>query len=540
MKKMLITTALPYANGPLHIGHLVEYTQADIWARFQRMRGNDCLFVCADDAHGTPIMISAEKQGISPEELIDKVHQEHAADFKDFHIKFDNYYTTHSPENRELSALIYQRLHDKGDIEVCEIEQAFDPEKNMFLPDRYVKGTCPKCGKDDQYGDNCENCGATYDPTELKNPKSVLSGATPILKKSEHYFFKLEHYHDMLKKWIHDDNLQPAVTKKLMEWFESGLQSWDISRDEPYFGFEIPNAPGKYFYVWMDAPIGYMASFKNLCNKNANLDFDEYWQSDKTELYHFIGKDIVYFHALFWPAMLSGANFRTPTSIFAHGFLTVDGKKMSKSRGTFITARQYLDHLDPEYLRYYFAAKLGSGVEDIDLSFDDFSQRVNSDVVGKVVNIASRCAGFITKRFEGQLAPSLERPELINEFIEAGETIAQRFHQREFNHAIRDIMTLADKANQYIDEVKPWVLAKEEGKEQDVQNACTMGINLFKILMTYLKPVLPVMAEKVEAFLNIDELNWDNRTQILTNHTINTFKPLTQRIQPEQIEALKA
>ncbi|EMR12065.1 methionyl-tRNA synthetase [Methylophaga lonarensis MPL] len=537
-RKILVTSALPYANGSIHLGHLVEYIQTDIWVRFQKMRGHECHYVCADDAHGTPIMLRAQNEGIQPEQLIADVKQEHMADFADFAIGFDNYHSTHSDENRELASQIYLANRDAGNIESRTISQAYDPEKEMFLPDRFIRGECPKCGAADQYGDNCEACGATYDPTELKNPVSAVSGATPITKESEHFFFKLGNFEDMLRDWTLGGHLQTEVTRKLQEWFDSGLQDWDISRDAPYFGFEIPDAPGKFFYVWMDAPIGYLASFKNYCQRTG-VDFDAFMKADSdAEMVHFIGKDIIYFHALFWPAMLKGAGFRLPNNIYAHGFLTVDGKKMSKSRGTFIKARSYLDHLNPEYLRYYFAAKLGNGIDDIDLNLQDFQSRINADLVGKVVNIASRCAGFINKRFDGQLADSLAEPALWQSFVEQAETIAQRYEQREFGQAMRDIMALADKANQYIDEQKPWVLAKEEGKEAEVQAICSMGLNLFRVLVGYLKPVLPRTAELAEAFLNISSLQWSDITNPLLNHKIDTFKPLMTRIEPEKITAI--
>jgi len=537
-RKILITSALPYANGSIHIGHLVEYIQTDIWSRFQKMQGNTCYYVCADDAHGTPIMLRAQNEGITPEALIADVAEEHQADFADFMIGFDNYHSTHSEENRECATDIYCRLRDAGHITTRTIEQAYDPEREMFLPDRFIKGTCPKCGAEDQYGDNCEKCGATYSTTELKNAVSAVSGAKPITKESEHYFFKLSDYEEMLKKWTHDGHLQSEVAKKLDEWFEAGLQEWDISRDAPYFGFEIPDSDNKYFYVWLDAPVGYMASFKNFCSKN-DVDFDAFWSKESdAELYHFIGKDIIYFHALFWPAMLHGAGYRTPTAINAHGFLTVNGQKMSKSRGTFIKARSWLNHLNPEALRYYFAAKLGHGIEDLDLNLDDFRARVNSDLVGKVVNIASRCAGFISKRFDGQLSAEIAEPALYQSFVDQGVSIAQHYEERDFGRAIREIMALADQANRYIDEKKPWVLAKEAGQEQAVQDACSVGLNLFRALMTYLKPVLPQMAENVESFLNTGALSWDALQQPLEGTTINKFKPLLQRVDEKAVEAL--
>ncbi|MEC4747471.1 methionine--tRNA ligase [Methylomicrobium sp. Wu6] len=538
-RKILVTSALPYANGPIHLGHLVEYIQTDIWVRFQKQRGQQCYYVCADDTHGTPIMLRADKEGIKPEELIARVGKEHLADFTEFGVAFDHYHSTHSEENRILSALIYQRLRDAGHISSRTITQAYDPVKNMFLPDRFIKGDCPKCGAKDQYGDNCEACGATYSPTELKNAVSAISGAKPIEKDSVHYFFNLTDFEGMLGDWINDgDHLQPEVRNKMAEWLEGGLQQWDISRDAPYFGFEIPDAPGKYFYVWLDAPIGYMASFKNLCD-NRGLNFDEFWSEDSNaELYHFIGKDIIYFHALFWPAMLHGAGLRTPSAIFAHGFLTVNGEKMSKSRGTFITARTYLDHLNPEYLRYYFAAKLSAGVDDIDLNFDDFTQRVNSDLVGKVVNIASRCSGFISKRFDGKLASQCSEPDLWQDFIDANETISSHYETREFGKAMREIMALADKANQYIDEKKPWLIAKEEGKDAELHAVCSMGVNLFRLLAAYLRPVLPALAADAEDFLNIGPQPWPNLAGPLLDHPINPFKPLMTRVEADKIAAI--
>jgi methionyl-tRNA synthetase len=537
-RKILVTSALPYANGPIHLGHLVEYIQTDIWVRFQKQRGNHCYFVCADDTHGTPIMLKADREGITPEQLIAQVGIEHLADFTEFGVVFDNYHSTHSEENRLFSSLIYERLRDAGHISSRTITQAFDPIKNMFLSDRFIKGECPKCGAHDQYGDSCEACGATYAPTELKNAVSTISGAKPVDKDSVHYFFNLADFNEMLSDWTSAGHLQPEVRNKLAEWLESGLQQWDISRDAPYFGFEIPDAPGKYFYVWLDAPIGYMASFKNLCTKK-ELDFDEYWALDSTaELYHFIGKDIIYFHALFWPAMLSGAQFRTPTAIFAHGFLTVNGEKMSKSRGTFITARTYLDHLNPEYLRYYFAAKLSAGVDDLDLNFDDFSQRVNSDLVGKVVNIASRCSGFINKRFANTLSATCSEPLLFQDFINANKQIAEFYETREFGKAMREIMALADKANQYIDEKKPWLIAKQDGHDIELHAVCSMGINLFRLLTVFLKPVIPALVKEAEHFLNIDSQAWPVAAQPLLNHIINDFKPLMTRVEADKIAAI--
>ena len=538
-RRILVTSALPYANGPIHLGHLVEYIQTDIWVRFQRARGHEVHYVCADDAHGTAIMLKAEQNGVTPEQQIADVKADHERDFADFLIRFDNYHSTHSDENREFSSFIYLKNRDGGHIATRPVRQLFDPEKQMFLADRFIKGDCPKCNAKDQYGDSCEVCGATYAATELKNPYSTISGATPVEKESIHYFFKLPDFAAFLQDREKSGRLQPEVANKLDEWFEAGLNDWDISRDAPYFGFEIPDAPGKYFYVWLDAPIGYMASFKNLCSKNPALSFDEFWKEDSTtELYHFIGKDIVYFHALFWPAMLEGAGFRKPTAICAHGFLTVNGQKMSKSRGTFIKARTYLDSLNPEYLRYYFAAKLSGTVEDIDLSLDDFTARVNSDLVGKVVNIASRCAGFINKKFEGRLTASCAEPVLLNEFIDAGESIALHYENRDFGRAIREIMALADRANQYIDEKKPWALAKVEGKDAEVQEVCSVGINLFRQLMVYLSPILPATSAASASFLNISGFEWESREQLLVDHTINAFQPLMTRIEKEKVDAM--
>ena len=540
-RNILVTSALPYANGAIHLGHLVEYIQTDIWVRFQKMQGHNCVYVCADDAHGTPIMLRARNEGITPEELIAKTDIAHRADFADFQVGFDNYHSTHSPENRELASLIYKRLRDGGHIKIKSIKQAYDPKENMFLPDRFIKGTCPKCGAEDQYGDNCEVCGATYSPTDLKNPVSAISGATPIEKESEHYFFDLSDFETMLREWTQEEHMQPEISNKLGEWFEAGLQAWDISRDAPYFGFEIPDTENKFFYVWLDAPIGYMASFKNLCDKRDDLDFDAFWNADSNhEIYHFIGKDIAYFHTLFWPAMLSGAGFRKPSAVFCHGFLTVNGQKMSKSRGTFIMARTYLEHLNPEYLRYYFAAKLGNGIDDLDLNLEDFILRVNSDLVGKMVNIASRCAGYIKKKCDGQLSNELTAPGLYQEFVDAGSRIANLYEQREYSHAIREIMALADKANVYIDEQKPWALAKEEGNEQQVQDIYSVGVNLFRVLMIYLKPVLPVMAEASEQFLNVEPLQWNDIQTPLTSHKINKFKPLMTRVEQEKVDAMVA
>lgn len=538
-RKILVTSALPYANGSIHLGHMLEYVQTDMWVRYQKLRGNQAIYVCADDAHGSAIMLRAEKEGITPEQLIDGVRAEHMADFADFGVDFDNYHSTHSQENRELSAAIYLALRDKGHIATRAVTQYFDPEKGMFLADRFIKGTCPKCASEDQYGDNCEKCGATYTPTELKNPRSAISGAVPVLKESQHFFFKLPDFEAMLKQWTRSGALQEAVANKIAEWLDGGLQEWDISRDAPYFGFEIPGEPGKYFYVWLDAPIGYMASFKNLCSKRPELDFDAFWGKDSTaELYHFIGKDIVNFHALFWPAMLEGAGYRKPTAVNVHGYLTVNGQKMSKSRGTFIKARTYLDHLNPEYLRYYYASKLGRGVDDLDLNLEDFVQKVNSDLVGKVVNIASRCAGFIHKGNDGLLVAANPEPELWDAFQAAAPSIAEAYEARDFSRAMREIMALADRANAWIADKAPWALNKVEGKQAEVQEICALGINLFRQLVIMLKPVLPKLAADAEAFLNVKPQTWADLSLPLANHQLNPFNPLLTRIEPAKIEAM--
>lgn len=538
-RKILVTSALPYANGSIHLGHMLEYIQTDMWVRFQKHRGNQCIYVCADDAHGSAIMLRAEKEGITPEQLIANVKAEHSADFADFLVDFDNFHSTHSDENRELSSMIYKRLRDAGHIATRSVTQYFDPEKKMFLADRFIKGTCPKCAAEDQYGDNCEKCGATYAPTDLKDPKSAISGATPVLKDSKHFFFDLPAFDAMLKRWTRSGTLQDAVANKIAEWLDSGLQQWDISRDAPYFGFEIPDEPGKYFYVWLDAPIGYMASFKNLCARRPDLDFDAYWgKGATTELYHFIGKDIVNFHALFWPAMLEGADLRTPTGINVHGYLTVNGQKMSKSRGTFIKARTYLDHLPPEYLRYYYASKLGRGVDDLDLNLEDFVQKVNSDLIGKVVNIASRCAGFIHKGNAGVMVEANAAPELTDAFLAAAPSIADAYEARDFARAMRETMALADRANAYIAEKAPWALAKQEGKQDEVQAVCALGINLFRQLVIFLKPVLPNLAADAEKFLNVEPLTWEDHKTLLANHQLNPFSALMTRIDPVKVEAM--
>ena len=537
-RKILVTSALPYANGPIHLGHLLEYIQTDIWVRFQKLRGEQCLYVCADDAHGTAIMLKAEEKGITPEQQIEQVKAEHERDFAAFQIRFDNYYSTHSPENKALSEMIFQRNKDAGYILEKTITQLYDPEKGMFLADRFVRGTCPKCKTADQYGDNCEACGATYSPSELIDPYSAVSGATPVEKETTQLLFDLPKYEPLLREWTRSGSLQEGVANKLQEWMED-LQPWDISREAPYFGFEIPGYPGKYFYVWMDAPVGYMASFQNLCEREG-INFDDYWKADSdAELYHFIGKDIINFHGLFWPAMLDGAGLRKPTAIFSHGFVTVNGAKMSKSRGTFIMARTYLDHLDPEYLRYYFAAKLNSRVDDFDLNLEDFAQRVNTDLVGKVVNIASRTGNFV-KKFGGRLGDDLDNPLLAREAQEAASRIAAFYEQREFSKAMREIMSLADHANGYIADKAPWSLAKEDGKEQEVLAICTTALNVFRLLVLYLKPVLPGLAERAEAFLDIPPLTWADAGTLLLDHPINKFKPLLSRVDMAHIEAMLA
>ncbi|NOS95840.1 MAG: methionine--tRNA ligase [Methylotenera sp.] len=538
-RKILVTSALPYANGSIHLGHLVEYIQTDIWVRFQKMQGNTVHYVCADDTHGTPIMLRAEKEGVTPEALIEAVHKQHFADFSEFLVDFDNYYSTNAPENKALSQDIYKKLKAAGKIATKTIEQFYDPVKNMFLPDRFIKGECPKCHAKDQYGDSCEVCGATYNPTELINAYSAVSGAAPVRKETEHYFFKLSECEPFLKDWTRSGTLQGEAANKMGEWFENGLNDWDISRDAPYFGFEIPDAPGKYFYVWLDAPIGYMASFKNLCQAKG-LDFDEYWAKEsKTELYHFIGKDILYFHALFWPATLEFSGHRKPTQIFAHGFLTVNGEKMSKSRGTFITARSYLDHIkNPEYLRYYYAAKLNSTMEDIDLNLEDFVARVNSDLVGKYINIASRTAGFINKRFDGRLKASQTNP-VIAEMKSAAARIAEAYDHRDYGKALREIMSLADQANGFVAEAAPWVMAKQDGQETQLQQVCSDALEMFRLLTLYLKPVLPKLASEIELFLNIAPLTWESVTASLAqDHQINVYEHLITRVDAKLIEAM--
>ena len=537
-RRILVTSALPYANGAIHIGHMLEFVQTDIWARFQRAQGHECYFAWADDAHGTPIMLRAQAENITPEELIDRMNAEHQSDFRDFGLSFDNYSTTHSEVNRECVEVIYGKLEESGYIERRTISQFYDEQKGMFLPDRFIKGTCPKCKTPDQYGDSCESCGSHYGPTDLIEPRSAVSGTPPVMRDSEHFFVRLSEFENRLQNWMTSGALQPEVVNKLQEWFEDGLRDWDISRDEPYFGFKIPGTEDKYFYVWVDAPIGYMASFKELCERK-NLDFDEWWRPETdTELYNFVGKDIIYFHTLFWPAMLMGSGFRQPTAVFAHGFLTVDGAKMSKSRGTFIRARTYLDHLNPDYLRYYFCARLGSGLGDIDLSLDDFVTRVNSDMVGKVVNIASRCAGFIQRGSNGQLASELPEPELYQQFLDQREQIADDFEQRNYQSAIRRIMALADEGNRYIDEHKPWTLNKQEGQQERVQAICTQGVNLFRVLMTYLAPVVPFTAATAAEFLGVSLDQWSDLDRPMLGVSIQPFKPLMTRVDPLKVEAI--
>ncbi len=538
-RRILVTSALPYANGPIHIGHLVEYIQVDIWVRFQKMRGNECYFVCADDAHGTPIMLRAEAEGVTPQQLIDRVHTEHFADFSGFGVDFDNYYTTHSDENREISSQIYEKLKANGHIKRETIQQLYDPERAMFLPDRFVKGTCPNCKSEEQYGDNCDVCGETYSPTDLINPVSVVSGATPEQRDSEQLFFKLSDFQGFLETWLDQGHTQSEIANKQKELFKDTLFDWDISRNAPYWGFEIPGEKGKYFYVWMDAPIGYLASFKNLCDRTDGLEFDDFLARDsECEMIHFIGKDIARFHTLFWPATLHGSGHRTPSNVWCHGFLTVDGQKMSKSKGTFIMARTYLNNLNPEYLRYYFATKLDDTIDDLDLNLSDFQARVNSDLVGKLVNIASRCAGFIVKQFDAKLSSTLPDQALFNTFIASETMISDAYDKRQYSKAMREIMRLADLANQYVDAAAPWVLIKDAERKDEVQAICTQGINLFKVLVNYIKPVLPELAQQAEAFLNVDAMQWSDINNALVDHTINKFKPMMTRVDAEKVEKM--
>ncbi|MYG13012.1 MAG: methionine--tRNA ligase [Gammaproteobacteria bacterium] len=538
-RRILVTSALPYINGPIHLGHLLEHIQTDIWVRFQKLRGHECLYVCADDTHGTGTMLLAEQAGASPEDLIEGVRQEHVQDLTGFGIEYDNYHSTHSEENRALSELIFNRLHERGSIFTRDVAQLYDPERGLFLADRFVKGDCPRCGAADQYGDNCDACGATYDATELGRPRSLVSGAEPQVRQSEHYFFDLPQFSDMLKGWTRSGAVQPEVANKLAEWLDDGLKPWDISRDAPYFGFLIPGTTDKYFYVWMDAPVGYMASFKHLADSRSDLDFDAFWNADAgTELHHFIGKDIINFHTLFWPAVLEGAGFRKPTRVHTHGFLTVEGAKMSKSKGTLIKASTYLEHLNPECLRYYFATKLNGMVDDYDLNFEDFVQRVNTDLVGKVVNIASRCAGFITRNFDGELAPELADEALWNRFVEASESIAERYEAGQVSRAVREVSALADLANQYIAEREPWKLVKQEGTQAEVQAVCSLGVNLFRILAIYLTPILPALSKAVSAFLNVGPLRWSDIDQPLLGKRINAYQALLTRMEKKQVDRL--
>lgn len=536
---MMVSSALPYANGQIHMGHLVEYIQSDVWVRFQKLRGHTCTFVCAADTHGTPIMITARKQNVSPEELVASVAKAQHEDLCAFDVAFDNFYTTHSDENELLVTRMYEAMREAGHVYTKTIEQAFDEHENMFLPDRFVRGTCPRCKSEDQYGDACEICGATYTPNDLIDPVSVLSDSKPVWRESEHYFFRLSAFEDRLRTWMKEANLHQNITSKLEEWFSAGLQDWDISRDGPYFGFKIPGTDDKYFYVWLDAPVGYLASFMEFCNRTPGLEFDDYWMpGGETEAYHFIGKDIVYFHTLFWPAVLQASGFRQPTSVFAHGFLTVNGKKMSKSRGTFINARTYLNNLDPSYLRYYYAAKLGPGMDDIDLNLDDFIARVNSDLIGKLVNIASRCAGFISKRFSGQLASILDDEELYGRFSDAADSIATHYEKREYSKAMRTVMALADEANRYIEQKKPWVMIKSEEQVDDVQLVCTQGLNMFRALMVFLTPVLPSLAKRAQNMFAEDAWDWESVGAPLLNHEINKYTPLLTRVDPVKVEKM--
>ena len=537
-RKILVTHALPYANGPIHLGHLVESVQTDLWVRLQKMRGHECIFVCADDTHGTPVMLAAEREGKTPEELIEGFEREHRRDYADFSIDFDHFHSTHSPENRFFSEQIYRRVERDGHVERRTVRQFFDPEREIFLADRFVKGTCPRCSAPDQNGDNCDSCGAVYEPRDLIDPRSALSGAKPVEKESEHIFVKMSDFEDTLRAWVTPERLQPEVVNKLEEWFSEGLRDWDISRDAPYFGFEIPGAPGKYFYVWLDAPIGYMAAFKAYCDRQA-VDFDEYWGVDsEAELYHFIGKDILNFHCLFWPAMLHGAGYRMPTAVYVHGFLTVDGVKMSKSRGTFINARTYLDHLDQDALRYYLAAKLGPGLGDLDFSLDDFVNRVNSDLVGKVVNIASRSSGLLHRYCGGRLGSQLDAPELLAECVEAGEGIATTFEGRDYNRAIRAIMALADQANRYIAYREPWAVAKVESRSAELQAILTTALNLFRVLMVYLRPVTPAMVAKAEVLMKIPPQSWSDASEPLFDHAIEPYEPLMTRVERKALEKI--
>ena len=538
MRKIIATSALPYANGPIHLGHLVEYLQTDIWVRSQKMAGNECLYISADEAHGTPIMLKAEELKITPEKLIDKIYKQHIKDFSDFHIEFDNYHSTHSDENKKFSEYIFNQLKERGDIVSKTINQFYDEKAQMFLPDRYIKGECPKCHAKDQYGDSCEECGGTYLSTDIINPISTVSDTKPVTKKTDHFFFKLSSYETFLKKWISNDTTQTEIKNKLNEWLSDGLVDWDITRDTPYFGFNIPGTKDKFFYVWLDAPIGYIASHKNYCEKN-DKNFDEYWKSDSNcELYHFIGKDIAYFHALFWPAMLEGSGFRKPNAVYCHGFLTINGEKMSKSRGTFLNARTYLNHLNPEYLRYYFASRLADKIEDIDLNFDDFQSRVNSDLVGKIINLGSRCSKFINKDFSNELSTTFNNEKLINNCLSHLDEIINNYEGRNFSTNVRLISSMADDINKYLDEEKPWVKIKDKNNHELVQKICTDGMNLFRILIGYLKPVLPKISEKVENIMQCEPINWENIKDSILSKKIQEFKPIITRIDKDSLEGM--
>lgn len=537
-RKLFITSALPYANGALHLGHMLEHTQSDIWARINRAMGRKVRYLCAEDSHGAPIMLRAEKEGVTPEEFVAGTRKEHWHLLQDFNISYDHYHTTHSPENQAMVNRIYSKLKENGHIDTKVVEQLFDPEKKMFLADRFIKGECPNCGAKDQYGDNCEVCAATYNATEVINPRSVISGATPVIKESLHYFVNLKNFEDMLKDWMNQGALQDQVINKLKEWFEMGLQSWDISRDAPYFGFKIPDTKDKYFYVWLDAPVGYLGCLKYVCEQN-DEDLEDWIAADaNTQMVHFVGKDILYFHSLFWPAMLHGSGIKVPDSVYVHGFVTVNGAKMSKSRGTFINASTYLKHFKPDYLRYYYASKLSDKIVDLDLNLEDFVSKVNSDLVGKIVNIASRCAGFIKKKFDGQLSAELHNPELYQSFTERSQEIADLFLDRKYSKAIKIIMTLADNANQYISDMEPWQAIKDENKQDEVHQVCSTGINLFRVLITWLSPVVTETAAKASDFLNTDVNDWNAIESPLTNHTINKFKPLITRIETASVEAM--
>ncbi|MYC25701.1 MAG: methionine--tRNA ligase [Gammaproteobacteria bacterium] len=538
MRRILVTAALPYSNGAIHLGHLLEHIQTDIWVRFQKLRGNECYFICAEDTHGTATMIGAEEAGVTPEVWVEELRQQHIEDFDAFAIGHDNYYTTHSPENEHFAREIYTKLKANDAIYTATVEQLYDPTKALFLADRYVRGTCPRCGAEDQPGDNCDNCGATYAATELKNPRSAHTNATPVLRSSTHYFFNLPKFEDFLRSWTESGTVRPEITNKLKEWLDGGMKAWDISRDAPYFGFRIPDTDDKYFYVWLDAPMGYMASFQNWCDR-AGINFDDFWNKDsQAEVHHFIGKDIVNFHALFWPAVLHCAGYRTPTSVRVHGMITVNGEKMSKSRGTFINASTFREVLDPDTLRYYYGARLNASMADIDVSFEDFVSRVNSDLIGKFVNIPSRCANFLQRHFDSILSTELVLPELYEEFAAKQQLIEDLYEEGETSKVVREVMTLADRANQYIANNPPWELAKTSGREQEVQAVCTMAINLFRTLCVYLKPIIPGLVSRSEQYLNVGELKWIDAKQPLLGHQLTPFKRLMSRIDIKQIDKI--